>query len=240
MPYCLRCGRRQETHQQICPDCRQADELMPASAAISSDSRPNEFSSVDEFGESRVAIARFQSGAEAGYFADELIRRTGMETDVLTRERFDAVHAVWTVDYLLLVSRDHADEAPRLLQELVDATGDDDGDEAAPAAGSSDLPAGVWVPLIITLAAGSIVCFGIERADHRPRPAALVVGDGRKPPELWEILGATQGPWVQQLDEAGGVRRLTLDREHRTALLQEDDDGDGVIDREWEFSWQPQ
>lgn len=239
MPYCPRCGRRQETYQPACRDCDQAREGQPGFTANADPVLPEEFDSIDECGESRIAIARFQSGAEAGYFADELTRRTGIETDVLTRERFDAVHAVWSVDYLLLVSRDRSDEAPRLLQELVDATGGDERDETTPSAQASDLPAGVWVPLIITLAAGSIVCFGIERADQRPRPAALVVGDGRKPPELWEILGATPGPWVQQLGEGPGVRRLTLDREHRTALLQEDHDGDGHVDREWEFSWQP-
>ena len=236
MPFCLRCGGGHETRHQICADCRHEDEVMPATSARSSDRLPNEPGADDEFGESRVAIARFQSGAEAGYFADELTRQTGVETDVLTRERFDAVHAAWTVDYILLVSPDRAEEAPRLLQELVDASGDDDGEAAQPAAQTADLPAGVWVPLIITLAAGSIACFGIERADQRPRPAGLVIGDGRKPPELWEILGATPGSWEQKRDD-GGVRRLTLDREQRTALLTEDHDGDGRVDREWKFSW---
>lgn len=237
MPFCLRCGRHHETRRQICPDCQHEDELIPATSASSGDSLANESGPDDEFGDSRVAIARFQSGAEAGYFADELARQTGIETNVLTRERFDAVHAAWTVDYILLVSPDRADDAPRLLQELVDASGDDDVDAAQPAAETTDLPAGVWVPLIITLAAGSIACFGIERADHRPRPAGLVIGDGRKPPELWEILGATPGSWEQKRDD-GGIRRLTLDREQRTALLTEDHDGDGQVDREWTFSWQ--
>jgi hypothetical protein len=213
------------------------DDVPAAPYAAAADSPlAGEFDAVDDSGESRVAIARFQNGAEAGFFADELNRRTGIETDVLTRERFDAVHALWTVDFLLTVSRDRADEAPRLLQELVDATGDEELDEAIPSANGLDLLGGVWVPLIITLAAGSIVCFGIDRADHRPRPPALVVGDGRKPAELWDVLSARPGPWVQPLD-AGGERRLTLDREHHTALLQEDQDGDGQVDREWEFSW---
>ena len=90
---------------------------------------------------------------------------------------------------------------------------------------------------ILTLAAGSIACFGIEHLNHRPRPPALVVGDARKPPELWEILGATHGPWVQQLEGGRGLRRLTLNPDNRSAVLEEDYDGDGHIDREWEFSW---
>ncbi|MBI3866346.1 MAG: hypothetical protein HY290_31075 [Planctomycetia bacterium] len=191
----------------------------------------------DLAGDSRVAIARFQNGAEAGYFADELARQSNFSCDVLTRERFNAVHAAWTVDYVLLAARDEAEEAARRLQELVDATGGDDCEDAAAPADSAEFSTAVWAPLIFTLAAGSIACFGIERVDPRPRPAVLVVGDGRKPPELWEILGASHGPWVQKVGDQGGERRLTLDRDHHTALLQEDDDGDGQVDREWEFSW---
>jgi hypothetical protein len=183
-----------------------------------------------------LAIARFQSGAEAGYFADELTRETGIEADVLVREKFDAVHAVWTVDYILQVAPQHSQEATRALQSLVDATGDDAVEEST-GRSVTDIPAGVWVPLILTLAAGSIACFGIEHLDQRPRPPALVVGDGRKPPELWEILGATNGPWVQQLEGGPGVRRLTINPDHRSAVLEEDHDGDGRVDREWEFSW---
>jgi hypothetical protein len=194
----------------------------------------------NEVGERGQAIARFQSGAEAGYFADELTRATGIEADVLARERFDAVHAVWTVDYVLHVSPQQATEAAETLQSLVDATGDDDSEEST-GPRVTDLPAGAWMPLILTLAAGSIACFGIEHLDQRQRPPALVVGDRvvgdrRKPPDLGEILGATRGPWVQQL-EGGGVRRITFNRDNRTAVLQEDDDGDGSVDRECEFSW---
>jgi hypothetical protein len=165
-----------------------------------------------------------------------LTRETGIEANVLIHERFDAVHAVWTVDYVLHVASQHAQDAAAALQSLVDATGDDAGEEVRRPS-VSDLPAGVWVPLILTLAAGSIACFGIEHLDNRPRPPALVVGDGRKPPELWEILGATNGPWVQQLEGGPGVRRLTLNPDRRTAVLEEDHDGDGRVDREWEFSW---
>jgi hypothetical protein len=216
MPICPQCGLSHDLSNSICPGCLE-DE--PA-----------------ENEEKGIAIARFQSGAEAGYFADELTRETGIEADVLVREKFDAVHAVWTVDYILQVAPLHVPEATRSLQLLVDATGDDAGEESQKRT-ITDLPAGVWVPLILTLAAGSIACFGIEHLDHRPRPAALVVGDGRKPPELWEILGATHGAWVQQLEGGRGVRRLTIDSDRRSAILEEDHDGDGRIDREWEFSW---
>jgi hypothetical protein len=197
----------------------------------------SEFGQSDDVDGVRVAIARFQNGAEAGYFADELIRATGVESEVLARERFDAVHAAWAVDYILLVDRPHAEPSARTLQALVEATGDDVREEAADASETSELPGGVWVPLILTLAAGSIACFGIDRLEHRPRPGALVIRDRREPPELWEVLGARRGAWVQKLEGGPGVRELTLDPDNRSAKLKEDHDGDGQFDREWEFSW---
>lgn len=220
MPICPQCGQRHGSSHSLCPGCLHDDPNSEAHAGEADRGQ---------------AIARFQSGAEAGFFADELTRATGIEADVLVREWFDAVHAVWTVDYVLHVSPEHAAQAAQTLQTLVDATGGDATDESSEPR-VTDIPAGAWVPLILTLAAGSIACFGIEHLDQRPRPPALVVGDARKPPELWEILGATHGPWVQQL-EGGGARRLTLDRDNRTAVLVEDHDGDGQVDREWEFSW---
>jgi len=247
MPICPRCGLRHGLSDSFCPGGVQDDHPRGGDQDLGNEisetargtANPSDTESGHHHdavaGEHGQPIARFQSGAEAGFFADELTRATGIEADLLVRERFDAVHAIWTVDYVLHVSPEQASEAAGALQLLVDATGDDAGEEST-GPRVTDLPAGAWMPLILTLAAGSIACFGIEHLDQRQRPPALVVGDGRKPPELWEILGATHGPWVQQL-EGGGVRRLSLNRENRTAVLEEDHDGDGRVDREWEFSW---
>lgn len=227
MPICPQCGRRHGLSRSICPDCVQDENLCESVPGPDEDG---------ENAELWVAIARFQSGAEAGYFADELTRQHGIEADMQVRERFDAVHAVWTVDYILQVSPPHAAEAAGALQSLVDATGDD-AQEESKGPSVTDIPAGVWMPLILTLAAGSIACFGIDHFDQRPRQPALVVRDGRKPPELWEILTSTSGAWVQQLEGGRGTRRLTLHPDQHSAVLEEDHDGDGRVDREWEFSW---
>jgi len=231
MSRCQECGQLVSESHEICPGCasRSAPGKFDAPGAAESEGLADVAR--------QVAIARFQSGAEAGFFADELCRETGIATDVLARERFDAVHAVWSVDYILLVDRQDAEHSARALASLVEATGGECGDDVNDDSPASDLPAGVWVPLILTLAAGSIACFGIERLDHRPRPAALVVGDRREPPELWDVLTATQGTWVQHLEGGAGTRELTLDRDGHTARLREDHDGDGRFDREWDFSW---
>jgi hypothetical protein len=233
MSYCQNCGRPLLSSQNLCTECSRGPDLagetfVQAAPAAGIGGGP---------GSERVMIARLQNGAEAGYFADELTRETGIETEVLARERFDGVHAVWSVDYILLADRAHAEEAAKRLQSLVEATGDDAAAEATDEASPSDLPGGVWVPLILTLAAGSIACFGIERPDHRPRPPALVARDGREPPELWEFLNATRGTWVQKLDGTPGTREMTLDPATHSAQFREDLDGDGRVDREWEFSW---
>jgi len=231
MSYCPQCGQPHASGSKLCPACFLAEENAAAE---------------DEFGVAppsddeevrRVAIARFQNGAEAGYFADELTRETHFETEVVARERFDAVHAAWSVDYILLVDRPHAECAARLLQTLVEATGGETEEDVPSESPAADLPGGIWVPLILTLAAGSIACFGIERLDQRARPPALVVRDPREPPELWEILSTARGSWVQKLEGGPGVRELTLDPETRSARLREDHDGDGRFDGEWEFSW---
>jgi hypothetical protein len=229
MSYCPHCGQPHLLSSQLCPGCPPDHEHDLA------DEETTDPASDD--GESRVAIARFQNGAEAGYFADELTREIQIEAEVVARERFDAVHAAWSVDYLLLVNQPNAERAARLLGDLVEATGGETDEELASDAAAEDLPGRIWVPLILTLAAGSIACFGIEHLDQRARPPALVARDPRDPPELWEILSAARGTWVQKAEGRRGVRELTVDPQTRSVRLREDRDGDGGFDDEWQFSW---
>ena len=205
MPYCPECGRSLPAQRMLCPECsRDREAGEPGSAAGDS----QEYAAGDAPESDRLMIARFQNGAEAGYFADELSRAADTETEVMARERFDGVHATWSVDYILLVDRPHAERAARLLQSLLEATGDDAGGDATDEPSRSEIPGGVWVPLILTLAAGSIACFGIERVDHRPRPPALVLRDARDAAELWKILAGTRGTWTQKLDGNSGSARV--------------------------------
>jgi hypothetical protein len=236
MSFCPECGRPLLARQKLCLECSQDRDV--SQTGLSEEARMQAAAS-DDIGTDRVMIARFQNGAEAGYFADELTRAAEVETEVMARERFDGVHAAWSVDYILLVDRSHAERAARLLQALVEATGDEGGGDATDESPRPDIPGGVWVPLILTLAAGSIACFGIERVDHRPRPPALVLRDGRDASELWKVLAAKRGIWTQKLEGGPGLRELTLDPENHSARLKEDLDGDGRFDREVEFSFRP-
>jgi len=251
MSDCPNCGRPHPFDCEVCPDCqgtRDGDPSQPEPGSIEprdvarpGEDQPARFSpeelAVDAKGDpARVPIARFQNGAEVGFFADELTRETGIETEVLAREKFDAVHAVWSIDYLLLVDRGEAERGARALQALVESTGGEMEDQPSETASACDIPGGVWVPLILTLAAGSIACFGIERADQHPRAPALVVGHARRSPEVWQFMGAARGNWVQPLEGGPGVRELVLAPEKGTAVLREDEDGDGRFEREQRFS----
>jgi hypothetical protein len=233
MVRCPDCGCRLRHADEECPECRFPAEPSPSS--VTAGPLAGEIATAVD-GEPRVAIARFRNGAEAGYFADELIHIAELDVEVLARERFDAVHAAWSIDYLLLTSTADAARAAQFLRALV-ASSDED---AEPATGDADAARcdpsrSAWMPLILSLAAGSIACWGVEQAEQRPRPRppALVDRDPRIPHDLWRVLSATPGPWRQTAPDGHGSREVTFDHERRTAVLREDRDGDGTIDREW-------
>lgn len=234
MPRCPNCGRRLEHAVAECSRCQSQDERLSPSFA-EADSPASACAA--ETDARRVMIARFQNGAEAGYFADELYRTTGIETEVMAREHFDAVHAAWSIDYLLLASASEASQGAQALRTLVEDSEDRAEQTCPPEQDRNELSSGMWMPLILTLAAGSIACWGVERAEQRPRPPALVDRDPRAPPDLWHILGATSGPWLQKGADGVGARELTVDPDRQTVLLREDHDGDGTFDREWHFDW---
>lgn len=232
MPCCPKCGCRLRHAAVNCPRCT-SDSAPFAETPAGFEAPEDADSSSADLG--RVSIARFQNGAEAGYFADELYRTTAIETEVMAREHFDAVHAAWSIDYLLLASADQASQAAQALEELVTSS-DNDLEPTCPSDSERNgLPGGMWMPLILTLAAGSIACWGVERAEQRPRPPALVARDPRLPPDLWHLLGSTPGPWIQSGEAGIGTRMLTVDHDRQTAILREDHDGDGTFDREWTF-----
>lgn len=240
MPRCAECGSLVSVHTDVCPHCGsdEAEQNRPAVAAI--DRVPGVAG--DDAGEfrssgPRVPIARFQNGAEAGYFADELSHQLDIDAEVRVREQFDAVHAIWTTEYVLCVPEEVAESASDTLQQIVSSTDDDsaDGPEGTDESRSATTGAQMWVPLILTLAAGSIAYWGLNRLERAPRPGQLVIRDRRLPAELWQMLGNSRGPWVQK--EGGVTRSLHVNPHDGTARVEEDHDGDGQFERAWEYSW---
>lgn len=231
MPRCPDCGFLISVHQTHCPACSREgasdDESCEAAADASAETPSN-------LGK-RVAVARFQNGAEAGYFAEELAHETGIDVQIVAREQFNHM---WCTDYVLTVPEADAQTAAEVLRGLVQDTSDDEtqlDDAGALPAERLSLAGTMWISVMVTLAAGSLAWWGMHRLDQRPRPPALVVRERRPPPDLYDFLKSSPSPWVQR--DGSGVRELQIDPATRAATVREDRDGDGQFERRWEFNW---
>jgi hypothetical protein len=190
-------------------------------------------------------VARFGNAAEAGYFADELDYALGVEPRLDCRDDFDAVHHHWRSRFVLSVPVQHAEQAHKILACLLDgetpvpAHRDDDLTSAAPfhhprptmrSETSGSVGSSVkWAPVLLTLAAGSLVFWHgkkppMQRQPPAPRDALRI--------QLGDAPGVRDAPWVQTVE--GGLRReLHFPATDGEAVLREDRDGDGVFEREY-------
>lgn len=231
MPRCPDCGLLISVHHTQCPACSGTDRETEEERFA-----PQEMAGSDmETAGERVSVARFQNGAEAGYFAEELTHQTGIDVQIVAREQFNHM---WSTDYLLMVPAADAQDAAQALRALVQSTTEEDGDAVADGRFPEEeqsLAGPVWISVVVTLAAGSLAWWGMHRVEQRPRPPALVMRERRPPPDLYEFLKTSPTPWVQRLDS--GIRELQIDPDARAATVREDRDGDGNFERRWEFQW---
>jgi len=232
MVRCLHCGWTSHSAQE-CPRCRGrlTSVAPPLPPGPDCTEKPGDW----------LMVARFGNAAEAGYFADELHHRLGCEPRIEVNDDFDAVHACWHTRYSLLVPAVQAEHAHQHLNNMLEgeldqlepaglsATADHNPcrDRATGSTGSSAVN---WVPIMLTLAAGSFVIWAGNKKAHPPRrpPAPR---DGQRF-ELIDILSSDNAPWVQH-SSRGGVRELTVDGTTGAAHVREDADGDGVFEREF-------
>lgn len=197
-------------------------------------------------------IARFRNAAEAGYFAHELKLRRDVPVTIQVEEDFDAVSGHWSTRFVLAVPSTAAEMSARALQELVRQT---EGEEHP-----SDFPAGDfegerwhsahsqpfdpftrqeefeypqpvnWVPIVVTLAAGSLAIWGVKKLWEPARPQAAPANAHRD--VLWDMMRTPHGrQWVQQ--DAKGRRIRILEFHGNEAILKEDSDGDQVFEHTW-------
>ncbi len=92
-------------------------------------------------------------------------------------------------------------------------------------------PAIPWVPIVVTLAAGSFAFWGVKTLwqPARPQAAAPV-----KAPRdvLWDVMRGPQGrKWVQHDPDGRRVRELEIEPAGTEAILREDADGDHFFER---------
>jgi hypothetical protein len=189
-----------------------------------------------------VTIARFGNAAEAGYFAHELAPLLNCEPRIECHDDFDAVGGAWRTRYLLTVPQNLAEPGRSQLGTMLD--GSWEPDQPRP---DSDDPFSVvdttvdrtphgsnsrinWVPIMLTLAAGSAVLWAGKKAPFVRRHAGPGEAGQR---DLFEFLADGAQPWVQQGD--GRRRELRINPRGGIATILEDTDGDGRFDRELQF-----
>ena len=197
-------------------------------------------------------IARFLNAAEAGYFAHELKLMRNIPVTLQAEDDFDAVSGNWSTGFVLAVPEVWAERAAATLQELVHLS---ETEEEMPERVSSSLeydrgPAGRsqafdpyaeedffarepsihWVPIVVTLAAGSLAIVGIKHFWEPARPQAAPVNAPRD--VLWDVMKTPHGrKWVQHDSAGRPMRELEIPPSGNEAILREDIDGDQVFER---------
>jgi hypothetical protein len=239
MPRCPECGRLFDT-QGLCQRCDQRH---------GSDSNAGARDAAIDAADDWRTVARFGNAAEAGYFANELEFAIGCEPRLVQRDDFDAAHHFWRTSYVLSVPEQLAELAATQLRRILDG---EPGEAAAltsrelprqdrrrefgyePTSADAGTPSGInWVPIVLTLAAGSLVLWAGKKQHAPRRPAAP---DDAQRVDIWDALDRDQLPWVQRSNEGnGGVRELVVDAASGQALLREDRDGDGVFESETRY-----
>jgi hypothetical protein len=233
-------------NETVCRNCLQAPQ--PEGADSGHREPSNLAGEAMENNEQMVTIAKFRNAAEAGYFAHELLRGADIPAVVTMDENFDAISGFWTTRFALAVAEEFSETALLCLQRLSDHSEPDDmpfdsdfaaADEFNDSMADSDwmqrpseaMASDVaeqsnvnWVPIVLTLAAGSIVFWGVRTMNAKPRAQAAAAGE-RNQPDVWEMLSTPDRPWVQKLET--GRRELRFDSVRREGILYEDLDGDG-------------
>lgn len=204
-------------------------------------------------------IARFRNAAEAGFFGHELQESEAIPSKVTLEENFDALGGHWSVRFVLTVPEDRAEDAVRTLQQMVSQTeggefyDGTEGDghrasqqsppstEAGPQWDPEGVPTGIgsinWVPIALTLAAGSAVIWGAKTLyEHEQRPAEMPRRPvGGQPVDLWDKLSSPSHPWTQPTENGEGIRTLWIRPDQDIAVLREDANGDGHFEKETHF-----
>jgi hypothetical protein len=243
MPRCSHCGETLRRDETVCHTCSQA---------------VNDGTSLQE--SQLVSIARFRNAAEAGYFAHELHRESSIHAMVSMDENFDALSGYWSSTFVLSVPEDSAEFALHTLQQMMEHADPEDTpfdteierDQVAPAtsrdawmqetyddfASPPEESSNVnWVPIVLTLAAGSVAFWGVRAMEAQPPQAGVAAAGDRDRPDVWNLLSQPKRPWVQQLDK--GRRELRFDPVRREGIISEDLDGDGQFESQFrvrEFS----
>ena len=91
-----------------------------------------------------------------------------------------------------------------------------------------------WMPIVLTLAAGSAVFFWSRKAPDAAAPPAAIPAKHQQG-ELWQYLSEDETPWEQSINNGRGRRVLVRSKKSDEMLIREDWDGDGIFEKEHAF-----
>lgn len=205
---------------------------------------------------SMVSIARFKNAAEAGYFAHELKHTLEIPVVLSAEENFDALLGQWSARFVMSVPESASDAAIAALEKLIaDSETDElyqsgqsfgnrrglanrgtEFDERLTPPAAELAHSGVnWVPIVLTLAAGSAALWGARKFNHPPQGNVRPVPARGEHVDLWDRLASEPRPWIQQLENGRGIREFRIGPRKDSALFREDADGDGIFETELRF-----
>jgi len=96
-----------------------------------------------------------------------------------------------------------------------------------------------WVPIVLTLAAGSAALFGARKVMEAPRVRAADAPARVRQEGAWADLAKERAPWRQELRNGKGTREMFLLPNPDRAVIREDADGDGRFESERVFLLRP-
>ncbi len=194
-----------------------------------------------------VAVAYFHNAAEAGFFSYELTHQFDIPTRTHVQESFDALSGTWSSRFALCVPIDQTEAAASAIRRHLDGSDQDaagqevqhsvSGEEPARFSEHSVTDSGVsWIPIVLTLTAGSFAFWGMKKIQMQPKADVRLAPHQLRIDEIWDRLGDREGSWVQKSPNGRVARELIFDRQRQRILLREDRDGDGRFEQLSEFS----
>ena len=180
-----------------------------------------------------VTIAKIQSVAEAGFFAHELEVQAEIPATIHSHENYNAIAGVWQNEFHLMVSGQHSERAIPILESWLATEVERDGysvpyqDEFG--FRKTPRPSRGLQPWLTSITIGSLAVAVATTVDLMPNARRAQV-QPMKRERLWNQLNKSPEPWVQSDQQQGGIRVLRFDPETGAAFIDEDVNGDGVID----------
>jgi hypothetical protein len=87
-----------------------------------------------------------------------------------------------------------------------------------------------WLPIVLTLTAGSAAFWGLRQIDHAPRVRQPVARERMREEDLRLHFLNSSEPWSQRINNGRGTRELRIDRSRNMVIIREDADGDGFFE----------